>query len=54
MISSNLQLKSSAKNDGSNWILIQGVIFTVSIVISGLSSLPSGYLENEMGKKDKN
>ena len=34
LISSNLHLKSS-KNGGSNWILIQGAIFTVSIVISG-------------------
>ena len=48
---SNLHLKSSAKNGGSNWVLIQGAIFTVSIVISGLVSLPSYYLENEVGKK---
>jgi len=51
VISTNLHLKSSAKNDSSNWVLIQGVIFTVAIVISGLLSLPSCYLENEMGKK---
>ena len=31
-------LKSSAKNGGSNWVLIQGAIFTVSIVISRLLS----------------
>ena len=53
MILSNLHLKSSAKNGGSNWVLIQGVIFTVSIVISGHLSLPSCYLENDMGKKLK-
>ena len=47
LISSNLHWKSSAKNGGSNWVLIQGVIFTVSIIISGLLSLPSCYLENE-------
>ena len=29
VISSNLHLKSSAKNGGSNWVLIQGAIFTV-------------------------
>ena len=51
MISSNLHLKSSAKNGGSNWVLIQGAIFTVSIVISGLLSLPSCYLGNEVGQK---
>jgi len=51
VISTNLHLKSSAKNGSSNWVLIQGVIFTVAIVISGLLSLPSCYLENEMGKK---
>ena len=51
MISSNLHLKSSAKNGGSTWVLPQGAIFTVSIVISGLLSLPSCYLENEVGKK---
>ena len=51
VISSNLNLKSSAKNGGSNWVLIQGAIFTVSIVISGLLSLPSCYLGNEVGKK---
>ena len=51
MILSNLNLKSSAKNGGSNWVLIQGAIFMVSIVISGLLSLPSRYLENEVGKK---
>ena len=51
VISSNLHLKSSAKNGGSNWVLIQGAIFTVSIVISGLLSLPSCYLENEAAKK---
>jgi len=44
-------LKSSAKNGGSNWVLIQGVIFTVSIVFSGLLSHPSCYLGNEVGKK---
>ena len=33
------------------WVLIQGAIFTVSIVISGLLSLPSCYLGNEVGKK---
>ena len=54
MISSNLHLKSCAKNGGSNWVLIQGAIFTVSIVISGLLSLPSCYLGNEVGKKAKN
>ena len=53
VISSNLHLKSSAKNGGSNWVLIQGAIFTVSIVISGLLSLPSYYLGNEVGKKAK-
>ena len=47
LISSNLHWKSSAKNGSSNWVLIQGVIFTVSIIISGLLSLPSCYLENE-------
>ena len=47
MILSNLHLKSSAKNGGSNWVLIQGAIFTVSIIISALLSLPSCYLENE-------
>jgi len=46
--SSNVHLKSSAKNGSSNWVLIQGAIFTVSIVISGL---PSCYLGNEVGKK---
>ena len=53
VISSNLHLKSSAKNGGSNWVLIQGAIITVLIVISGLLSLPSCYLENEVGKKLK-
>ena len=45
VISSNLHLKSSAKNGGSNyWVLIQGAIFMVSIiVIAGLLSLPSCY-----------
>lgn len=33
MISSNLHLKSSAENSGSNWVLIQGAIFTVSILL---------------------
>ena len=47
---SNLHLKSSAKNGGSNWV-IQGAIFMVSIVISGHLSLPSCYLENEVGEK---
>ena len=47
----NLHLKSSAKNGESNWVLIQGALFTVSIVISQLLSLPSCYLENEVGKK---
>jgi len=51
VILSNLHLKSSAKNGGSYWVLIQGAIFTVSIVIYGLLSLPSCYLENEVGKK---
>ena len=51
MISSNLHLKLSVKNGGSYWVLIQGAIFTVSIVISGLLSLPSCYLENEVGNK---
>jgi len=51
VISSNLHLKSSAKNGGSNWVIIQGAIFTVSIVISGLLSLPSCYLENAVGKQ---
>ena len=50
VISSNLHLKSSAKDGGSNWLHIQGAIFTVSI-FSGLLSLPSCYLENEVGKK---
>ena len=50
MIWSNLHLKSSVKNSGSNWVLIQGAIFTLSIVISGLLSLLSCYLENEVGK----
>ena len=50
MISSNLHLKSSAKNGSSNWVLIQGAIFTVSIVISGLLSLPSCYLGNEVAQ----
>ena len=54
MISSNLHLKSSVKNGGSSWVLIQGAIFTVSIVISGLLSLPSCYLGNEVGKKAEN
>ena len=49
VISSNL--KSSAKNGGSNWVLFQGAISTVSIVISGLLSPPSCYLQNEVGKK---
>ena len=31
VISSNLHLKSSARNGSSNWLLIQGGIFTVSI-----------------------
>ena len=55
MISNNLHLKSSAKNGSSNWVLIQGAIFTVSIliVVSRLLSLPSCYLVNEMGKKLK-
>ena len=45
-------LKSSAKNGSSNWVLIQGAIVTVSIiVISGLLSLPSCYLGNGVGKK---
>ena len=35
VISSNSHLKSSAKNGGGNWVLIQGAIFTVSIVIFG-------------------
>ena len=47
----NLHLKSSAKNGGSNWVLIQRAIFTVSIVISRLLSLPPRYLESEVGKK---
>ena len=34
-------MKSSAKNGSSNWVLIQGAIFMVSIVISGLLSFPS-------------
>jgi len=51
VISSNLHLKSAAKNGGSNWVLIQGAIFTVLIVISGLLSLPSCFLEKEVGKK---
>ena len=51
VISSNLHLKSSAKNGGSNWVLTQRAIFMVSIVISGLLSLPSRYLGNEVGKK---
>ena len=51
VISSNLHFKSSAENGGTNWVLIQGAIFTVSIVISGLLSLPSCYLGNEVGKK---
>ena len=51
VISSNLHLRSSAKSGGSNWVLIQGAIFTVSIVISGVLPLPSCYLENEAGKK---
>jgi len=44
-------MKSSAKNGSSNWVLIQGAIFMVSIVISGLLSFPSCYLGNEVGKK---
>ena len=51
MISSNLHLKSSAKNGGSNWVLIQGAVFTVSIVISGPLLLPSCPLGNEVDKK---
>jgi len=54
VISNNLHLKSCAKSGGSNWVLIQGAIFTVLIIIivlSGLLSLPSCYLENEVGKK---
>ena len=54
MISSNLHLKSPVKNGSSNWVLIQAAIFTVSIVISGLLSLPSCYLENEVGKNASN
>jgi len=46
-----LHLKSSAKNGGSNWVFIQGAIFTLSIVISGILSLPPCYLENEVCKK---
>jgi len=34
VISSNLHLKSSTKNGDSVWVLIQGAIFTVSIVIN--------------------
>ena len=52
VISSNLHLKSSAKNGGSNnCFLFQGAIYTVSIVISGLLSPPSCHLENGVGKK---
>ena len=51
MISCNLHLKSSAKNGGSNWVLIQGAIFTI---ISGLLSLPSCFLGNEVDKKASN
>jgi len=54
MISINLHLKSSAKNGGSNWVLIQGAIFLVLIVISGLLSFPSCYLENEVSKRAEN
>ena len=49
-----MHLKSSVENGGSNWGLIQGAIFTVSIVTSGLSSLPSCYLKNEAGKNASN
>ena len=55
MISSNLHLKFETKQiqDGGslNGTYIQGAIFTVSIVISGLLSLPSCYLGNEVCKK---
>ena len=44
-----MHLQSAVKNGGSNWVLIQGAIFRVSIVTSVLSSLPSCYLENEVG-----
>ena len=51
VVLSNLCLKSSGKNGSSYCVLIQGATFTVSIVISGLLSLPLCYLENEVGKK---
>ena len=53
MISSNLHLKSSAKNGGSNWVLFQGATSTVSIVISGLLSPPSCYWRMKWAKKLK-
>ena len=47
-------MKPSAKNRGSNnWVLIQGAIFTILIVISGLLSLPSCYWRMKWAKKLK-
>ena len=51
LISSNLHLKSNPRWRKPYGTYIQGAIFTVSIVISGLLSLPSCYLGNEVGKK---
>jgi len=51
MLVTMIYISISDNKRRSNWVLIQGAIFTVSIVISGLLSLPSCYLWNEMGKK---
>ena len=51
VISSNLHLKFETRWQKPYGTYIQGAIFTVSIVVSGLLSLPSCYLGNEVGKK---
>ena len=35
MILSNFHFKSSAKNGGSNWVVIQGAIFNKDFVVKG-------------------
>ena len=51
VISSNLHLKFETRWRKPYSTHIQGAIFTVSIVISRLLSLPSCYLRNKVGKK---
>ena len=53
MILSNLHLKFETRWQKPYGTYIEGAIFKVSIVISGLLSLPSCYLGNEVAKKLK-